>query len=341
MKQFTVGKNEAGLRFDKYIKKILKSAPDSFVFKMLRKKNIELNGKKADGKEKIKEGDIVRFFLSDETFDKFAGSSDQNRFDYLNDQIILNKYADAFGQGMIFENEDYIVYNKPAGLLSQKAEPSDVSVNEYLIAYLYKKGFITPEELNTFVPSVCNRLDRNTTGIILCSKSISGARYLSEVLRDRSAHKEYRAVVHGNPSFDKDKETLVEGYLKRDKNGNVSIISSEDEGDNEVAFRTGFKKIGSYKYHNEEFSVLSVMLYTGKTHQIRAGLSSMGFPIAGDVKYDPDHKAHFSDIPDYPKHQLLHAYKITFPDGTSYTADPDDEYSAFLNRLFNNGNMEK
>lgn len=134
MKEFIIEENEAGQRFDKYLAKLLKEAPKSFFYKMLRKKNITLNGKKATGNEKLLKGDTIKLFLSDETFDKFAGSTQ-----------IARAYCEL---DIIYEDADIIIINKPAGMLSQPADDGESSLVEYLIGYLLKKGELTEEQLN-------------------------------------------------------------------------------------------------------------------------------------------------------------------------------------------------
>ena len=152
--------NEAGQRFDKYLKKLLKDAPDSFIYKMLRKKNIVLNGKKAYGKERLCLDDEVKLFLADGTFEKFGGKSAYCPFD-------ITPYEQAYHElndlSIIYEDDNILIVNKPAGILSQKSKPEDVSINEWLTGYLLFSKCITAETLSTFKPSVCNRLDRNTS----------------------------------------------------------------------------------------------------------------------------------------------------------------------------------
>ena len=324
MKEFIIDKSNKDQRFDKYIKRILKTAPDAFIYKMLRKKNIVLNGKKASGKEKLSEGDEVKIFLSDETFLKFSGSEGTDNLNYLNDRTLVKKNAGLFKARILYEDEDIIIYDKPAGILSQKAKKDDISVNELLLAYLYDKDGDSKERFKMFTPSVCNRLDRNTSGIILLAKTLPGARLLSSALKDRRVHKEYLALVHGNVDLKDDKEVIKEAYLKKDKDGNSVIISdlSETKGgkiisesdDNSIRIKTGIIPYKRYSFAGEDYTLLKVILYTGKTHQIRAFLSHLSHPIAGDVKYDKGHKEHYKNIKGYPKRQFLHAAKIRFPE---------------------------
>lgn len=166
MKQISIGPNQAGQRFDKFLHKYLPEAPGSFLYKMLRKKNITLNGKKAEGKEMLRVGDEVKLFFSDETFEKFSGIPAASTPSVWKDNT--TGYQKAFsslkGISVIYEDAHMLLLNKPVGILTQKASPSDLSLNEWLIGYLLDKEAITPQEFHSFHPSVLNRLDRNTSG---------------------------------------------------------------------------------------------------------------------------------------------------------------------------------
>ena len=192
MKEFIAGRNESGQRLDKYLKKILPNASMGFIYKMLRKKNIKLNDKKASGTEIVSLNDNIKIYLSDETFEKFSV-----------DEESLKKDFNALGQlklsGLVtvYEDDDILAASKPVNMLSQKAVPSDISANERLIGYLINEGSLTFEDFKSFKPSVCNRLDRNTSGLILMGKSLRGLQYLSKVLKDRTAEKYYLAAVDG------------------------------------------------------------------------------------------------------------------------------------------------
>ena len=319
MKEIKVDNNSAGKRFDKFLGSYFSECSMGFIFKMLRKKNITLNGKKATGKELLSNGDIIAVFFSDETFYKFANkhisaevSSKSNTYEY-------EKAYNRIGHlDIVYEDDHILLINKPVGILSQKAEAKDVSVNEWLIGYLLDKNVITSESLGTFRPSVCNRLDRNTSGLLICSKSLSGARKMAEVLKDRSLHKYYKTIVVGNVK----NNSHLSGYLYKDKKTNkVSLVkeipSSNANKSDYSAIETSFEVLrhGMYESNckNTEFTELEVLLHTGKTHQIRAHLSSEGHPIIGDGKYG---NARVNDLlkKDFGlKFQLLHSYKLVFP----------------------------
>ena len=207
MKEFQITDNEAGQRFDKYLAKLLGNAPKSFFYKMLRKKNITLNGKKASGNEKLQTGDQIKLFLSDDTFAKF--SQQQQTARAVTDLDIL------------YEDSDILLINKPVGMLSQPDDTKEPSLVEYLIGYLLNNGSITEEGLRTFHPSVCNRLDKNTTGIVAAGKSLAGLQELSSLFHDRTIHKDYLCIVKGILT----EKEQIRGYLYKDTKLNKVTIS--------------------------------------------------------------------------------------------------------------------
>ena len=302
MKLITVHKQEEGQRLVKLLGAYLKEAPNSFFYKMLRKKNITLNGKKADGTEKLKCGDEIRLFLSDETYEKFAGKvQPKEKFPMAK----LN---------IVYEDSNVIFINKPAGMLSQKSVPSDVSLNEYLLGYLEKSGQWKQEESKAFRPSVCNRLDRNTSGMVICGKSMAGLQQMAALLKDRSLHKYYLCLVKGVMT----ESQHLEGYLLKDENSNqVKIFQKETEGAAHII--TEYEPL----YTEGETTLLKVTLVTGKSHQIRAHLSSIGHPIIGDPKYGDRKVNAFYRETHGIKNQMLHAWKLTFPE----LAEPLDNLS--------------
>lgn len=322
MKSFQINNNEAGQRFDKYLKKLLSQAPGSFVYKMLRKKNITLNGKKADGSEKLNVGDEVKLFLSDETFEKFASRQEKGSISGK-EQALAEKYP-CISLDVIYEDEDILVINKPAGMLSQKAVPTDFSANEYIIGYLLKSGAITGEELATFRPSICNRLDRNTSGLLIAGKSLKGLQDMARQLNDRSVEKYYRCLVKGKIT----QEQLIEGWLKKDEKSNKVKIFQEEVADSKY-IKTGYRPIDQFS----DYTLLEVHLITGRSHQIRAHLASIGHPIVGDSKYG-DRKVNVKFATELDIHaQLLHAYRMKFADGKELTAPLSKEFRNVLEYL--------
>ena len=288
MRQLTVHKNDENQRLDKYLKKYLKEAPGSFIYKMLRKKNIVLNGKKADGTEKLSAGDEIKLFFAEETLQKFTGESTS---------IDIPQFPVKKDLEILFEDEDVLILNKPAGELSQKAEAKDVSMNEYALGYLQQTGAVTEESLKVFKPSVCNRLDRNTSGILIVAKTYQGAREFGEALQKRTVRKYYRCIVKGEVK----KSETIDGYLWKDEKTNkVQIFKEKREGASEI--HTAYKPI---KYENG-LTLLEVHLITGRTHQIRAHLSSIGHGILGDPKYGDKKLSEKYKV----KYQLLHACRL-------------------------------
>ncbi len=287
MQEVKIGKNEAGQRLDKFLFKFFKEAGSGFIFKQLRKKNIVLNDKKATGKEMLELDDSVKIYMKDETIEKFKGDSS---FEKTSSDI-----------DVVYEDENVIIVNKPAGVLSQKADDNDISINEMIISYLLENGSLTESDLETFKPGICNRLDRNTSGLVIAGKTLKGLQVMSDVIKNRDVDKYYLAVVNGTVNEGMD----IDGYLIKDEKINKVCISKEDNGGERI--ETSFEPID----YGEGVTVLEVKLITGKTHQIRAHLASIGHPIIGDTKYgDKSANKKYSKI----KSQLLHAWILKFND---------------------------
>lgn len=306
MREFVIEKNEAGQRFDKYLKKLLCNAPGSFIYKMLRKKNIVLNDKKADGAEKLQLNDSVKLYLSEETFLKFAATTQENAMEGL-PEIHMAKLPFQ----VLYEDEDILMINKPSGMLSQKAKPEDVSANEYILAYLLKSQAIKPEELTTFRPSICNRLDRNTSGILIAGKTLKGLQEMSEKLKTRKVQKFYRCIVEGHITDFRH----IEGYLRKDEAKNQVFISREQQTEDDKWIETEYAPIQQLKHA----TLLEVDLITGRSHQIRAHLASIGHPIIGDHKYGAKKRSGIHS-------QLLHAYRLVFENGEEIIAPLPKEF---------------
>ena len=312
MRLLTVGTNEAGQRLDKLLSKYLDQAPKGFIYKMLRKKNITLNGKKCDGAQQLKEGDEIRLFLAEETIEKFS----KNRQDFRAESAVSRE---AVPLSVVYEDSHILLLNKPAGLLSQKAEKGDISMTELVISYLLDSGQLSPDALKTFRPSVCNRLDRNTSGLIAAGKTLAGLQMLSKAFKERTIQKYYLCVVAG----DLRESRSVQGYLKKDGETNrVQISRQETPGSSFIA--TSYVPLKG----NGRFTLLQVELLTGKTHQIRAHLASLGHPIAGDYKYgisalNQELKKRYAVTS-----QLLHSWKLIMP------AALDEPFSYLSGREF-------
>ena len=286
-----IEKNEAGQRLDKFLAKYMNEASKSFFYKMMRKKNITLNGKKCEGNEKLAEGDVVKLFLAEDTIEKFSSV-----------QVQEVKKVDL---DILYEDDEIILVNKPAGMLSQKAKETDESLVEYLIDYLLGSGKLTESGLRAFRPSVCNRLDRNTSGIVAAGKSLAGLQMLSGVFKDRSIHKYYQCLVSG---VIRDVKTVDGWLLKDEKKNQVRILTEAEakrfggrDGDEEPKrIRTKYEPIAT----DGRFTLLKVTLLTGRSHQIRVHMKSIGHPLIGDFLYNPD----FTKI----NRQALHSYRLRF-----------------------------
>lgn len=293
MQIVTVHENEAGQRLDKLLAKYLKLAPKSFLYKMMRKKNITLNQKRCEGSERLKEGDEIRLFLSEETIGKFSG-----------DEMGVKKEQEPFHLDVLYEDSHVLIINKPSGMLSQKAKDSDYSLVEAVIQYLLDGNQITTEQLRTFRPSVCNRLDRNTSGLVAAGKSLAGLQMLSGLFKDRSIHKYYQCIVAGTIKEKK----RIDGFLKKDEAANQVTVYPEKVGDS-LPIQTEYVPLA----YNDSFTLLSVALLTGRTHQIRAHLASIGHPIVGDYKYGMEAVNAQARKQYGVKSQLLHSWKLEFP----------------------------
>lgn len=304
MKLIQVNQNEAGQRLDKLLQKVLNKAPKSFLYKMLRKKNIVLNGKKADGSEKVNLGDEIKLFLSDETFASFSEVAESTIVEHDLD--------------IIYEDNHVLFINKPLGMLSQKAAKDDVSMVEHVISYLLDTKQLNKEQLQSFKPGICNRLDRNTSGLMIAGKSLLGLQKMNELLKERTMDKYYLTIVRGNLRDTK----KIEGYLSKDEHKNkVTIHQTQAEESEYICTeyiplahgRLGIKSMREGREQAVEVTLVRVKLITGKSHQIRAHLASIGHPLIGDGKYG-DKK-----INDYFKkvyglnHQFLHSYEMVLP----------------------------
>lgn len=276
----------------------------------------------------------MKFFLSDETIEKFSGDTKKDisgiaggKFSESSGETFSELAGEMFSEQMekldiLYEDSHILLLNKPVGMLSQKAKEQDVSAVEYLIQYLLNTDQLTSQELRTFRPSVCNRLDRNTSGILAAGKSLAGLQEMSRFFKARSIGKYYLCLVYGKV----EKPERIKGYLyKEEKTNHVRISQTEKTG--RARIETEYRPVAS----GADCTLLEVHLLTGKTHQIRAHLASIGHPILGDYKYGI---RRINDA--YQKQyglrsQLLHAWRLEIPEtdgileylsGKEFTAPP-------------------
>ena len=305
MKEILITATEEGQRLDRFLQKYLREATGSFIYKMLRKKNITLNDKKASGGEKLRSGDVIRIWFSDETLSTMRGSLPQD----------ASPSKKSRGPGVparpdiVYEDEHILILNKPAGMLSQKAEPGDYSMVELIRDYLLSTGALTQKQLSLFHPSVCNRLDRNTSGLIAAGKTVTGLQELSALFSGRKLGKYYICAVRGHVEG----VHTLDGALTRDRKKNQVAVSAEASGD-AVLIRTEYypAAYGNAFLTGEKLTLLEVKLITGKTHQIRAHLAFDGHPLIGDLKYGAGAGEHSKPDP-LARRQLLHCARMEMP----------------------------
>ncbi len=333
MKEFKVNTTDEGQTLLRYVSKILQKAPSSVIRKALRKKNIDLNGKKASGSETLKNGDSVKIWFSDETFEKFMDPSGKSNGPVVK---IPKEALNRFKRSIIYEDRNIAIVNKPANLLSQSDDSGEISLNDELRAH-----YMALTKMQTFKPSICNRLDRNTSGLVLCGLTTKGLQQMNAVLKDRSIHKYYTTIVYGKIT----EEMELHGFLTKDHKTNEVKVTKEKISDESVPIETDLNPTAFIKIDGSELTVLEILLVTGRSHQIRAHLTSIGHPIIGDPKYFTPESRAFSDSQKV-KRQLLHSARVQMPklsgdlsalSGKIFEAPlPDDMEKLLKHRVKNN-----
>ena len=296
MKVVEIDSSSENQRIDKFLLKYLNKAGKSFIYKMLRKKRIKYNGKKASGNEILKAGDLIQIYFSEETIDLFKECKKIEKTDY--------------NFSIVYEDENIIVCNKPEGLPVQKDLKNKINtLNDQLLFYLYKKGEYLPENKIAFTPSICNRIDRNTSGIVLFGKNFKAVQALNDMIRNKKVHKFYLTVLNGVL----DENGIIEAYHFKDEKNNIAKIFDEyKKGSSKII--TKYKRISE----NGKFSFAEIDLITGKSHQIRAGFKYIGHSIIGDKKYGDLQINKFIKDKYRLNNQFLHAYKIVFKNNSGF-----------------------
>ncbi len=287
MKSFTIEKNDANQRLDKYLTKSFPNLPKALMYKYIRIKRIKINGKRAEISTRLNLGDVVDMYINDEFF-----AQKETVFDFMRASKNLS---------IVYEDENIILLNKKVGLLSH---PDDNEYIDTLITrvkrYLFEKGEWDAKNESSFTPALVNRIDRNTSGIVICAKTAEALRILNQKMKDRELHKIYLCIVHGKMNKESD---VLEGYLVKDEKKNKVFVSKKEMPGGKY-IKTKYKVLGC----KDGLSLLEVDLLTGRTHQIRAHLASIGHPLLGDGKYGTNA---LNKKTGYKK-QCLCSYKLIF-----------------------------
>ena len=288
MKEFQIKKNDAGQRLDKFLTKAVKGLPMSLMYKYIRTKKIKVNRARTEQKYMLKEGDIVQLFIKDEFFD--SPEKDDSALGSIVPKLTV-----------VYEDENIILCNKrPGVLVHEDDEGKDNTLIMHIKAYLYQKGEYDPDNEQSFAPALCNRIDRNTGGIVIGAKNAEALRVMNEKIKNDEISKFYYCVVHGK--MPKKADTLT-GFLLKDSDKNqVKIFDKQVRGSKNI--------ITKYKVVAEKngMSLLEIELVTGRTHQIRAHMSYIGHPLLGDGKYGINK----DDRAKGYKYQALYAYRLRF-----------------------------
>ncbi len=320
MREFVINESENGVTLEKYVFKVLKTAPMSFIYKLFRKKDIKVNGHHQDKKFRLSENDVVAIYISEQQFEEFIQDKELLPNTKIKDWIV-------------YEDDNVLFVNKPKGLLVQKSDARDESLDQYVIEYLMATNQYDPNKEKGFVPGPAHRLDRNTSGLVVFGKNHNALTLLFDLFKNHDLiNKHYLALVVGQ--VEKEKDT-IDAPLYKDEESNTVRVAK-----NGKTAKTVYKLIKKY----DCYSLLDVTLLTGRTHQIRVHMAYIGHPIVGDSKY-----GNFEANKEFKRKfgfssQFLHAYKMGFGDlpapltnlsRKEFTAEPREDIVNILNELDN------
>jgi len=286
VKEFIVNRNDAGQRLDKFVTKTVPKLPQSMMYKAIRNKRIKLNGKRGEISSRLCEGDRVQMYINDEFFDTCS----ENEFMTVSPSI-----------NIVYEDENVLLADKKCGTVVHEDDEgtADTLINR-IKRYLYDKGEFDPAEENSFAPALCNRLDRNTGGIVIAAKNAEALRVLNQKIKDREIEKYYLCVAVGTPPK---KHDIITAYLEKNAEANTVTVTDRKTPAN----RTIITEYTVLKT-NGNLSLLEIKLHTGRTHQIRAHMAHIGCPLLGDGKYGINRINKEYKV----KTQLLYSYRLKF-----------------------------
>lgn len=288
MQTLKIKKNDAGQRLDKFLSKAVKGLPVSLMYKYIRTKKIKVNRKRCEQKYILAEGDEIQLFIRDEFFDSPE-----------KDDGALSRIVPKLD--VVYEDDNIILCNKRPGVLVHEDDSAkDNTLIMHIKAYLYQKGEYDPADEQSFAPALCNRIDRNTGGIVIAAKNAEALRVMNEKIKNDEIRKFYLCAVHGKPQR---KSATLTGYLKKNSATNLVTISDKE--------KEGYKNIiTKYKViaENRDTALLEIELVTGRTHQIRAHMAHIGHSLLGDGKYGVNRE----DKSDGYKYQALYSYRLIF-----------------------------
>ena len=289
MRIIKVGRNDAGQRLDKFLSKAVKGLPMSMMYKSIRTKKIKVNRKRTEQAYVLCEGDEIQLFIRDEFFDN--PEKDDGALSRIKPKL-----------NIVYEDDNIMLLNKrPGVLVHEDTDGGENTLIMHIKAYLYGKGEYRPDEEQSFAPALCNRIDRNTGGIVIAAKNAAALRDMNEKIKQGEVRKHYLCLVHGVPPK---KSDILKGYLKKNsKDNTVQVRDKYFEGAKDIV--TGYTVLE----RRGDTSLLEIELFTGRTHQIRAHMAHIGNPLVGDGKYGVNR----DDKQKGFKYQALYAYKLIFP----------------------------